>query len=363
MFVLKHLRNFHEYDTKGAGTISIPEMKAVLRTTTIGLTERELKTVLKQVDADGDGSALWLAWFMSGIACMKPVKAIVKPDCAKLQSCSPAVLECHLLYTDLFEGAAGEDGAVSLGQLQDFLQQHKMSVSEDRLTSIMKEVDDDDSGVLELDEFLMMLVKAAGIGRAAEDRLRLCRAAGGMAQEVHGRGKLSMLCLRAVVRLASAQQISWTFAPCARQGLLSFGTVIQADEFSLDGQARELASGGVPGTDVIDVIMHPQIAAAGWDCRHAKEAGFHLADLASAGASIRNMRTAGFTDVASVIALRKRGVQAWKLKLGGFTLSDLRSGGYSSAELRLAGFSSASIAALEKNRAWVYCKANPNGEE
>ena len=62
-------------------------------------------------------------------------------------------------YTDLFEGAAGEDGAISLNQLQDwdivscadrcqvatttswkeFLQQHKMAISEERLTSIMKE--------------------------------------------------------------------------------------------------------------------------------------------------------------------------------------------------------------------------------
>eukprot|EP00439_Symbiodinium_sp_Y106_P079065 s1503_g17.t2 len=92
-------------------------------------------------------------------------------------------------------------------------------------------------------------------------------------------------------------------------------------------------------------------------------AGFRLADLASAGASIRNLRTAGFTDVASVVALRKRGVQAWKLKLGGFTLSDLRSAGYSSAELRLAGFSSASLVALEKCRAWNLCKANAADEE
>eukprot|EP00913_Durusdinium_trenchii_P012535 g11770.t1 len=65
-------------------------------------------------------------------------------------------------------------------------------------------------------------------------------------------------------------------------------------------------------------------------------------------ASVKNLRNAGFTDTASVAALRKLRVEAWKMKLGGFTLSDMRNGGYSSAELRLAGFSSESIAALEK---------------
>eukprot|EP00434_Breviolum_minutum_P023735 symbB.v1.2.020934.t1/scaffold1787.1/size187711/8 len=80
----------------------------------------------------------------------------------------------------------------------------------------------------------------------------------------------------------------------------------------------------------------------------AEFAGFKIADLLAAGASVKNLRTAGFTDTASVAALRKLRVEAWKMKLGGFSLSDLRNGGYSSAELRIAGFSSESIAALEK---------------
>eukprot|EP00435_Cladocopium_sp_Y103_P001056 s3098_g1.t1 len=78
------------------------------------------------------------------------------------------------------------------------------------------------------------------------------------------------------------------------------------------------------------------------------EAGFKIADLLAAGASVKNLRTAGFNDTASVAALRKLRVEAWKMKLGGFSLSDLRNGGYSSAELRIAGFSSDSLAALEK---------------
>ncbi|CAE7600920.1 tnc-2 [Symbiodinium pilosum] len=161
MFVLKHLRNFHQYDKSGTGTISIPEMKAVLRTTTIGLTERDLKSVLKQVDADGDG-AVSFPEYLRLAQKLAEMQNKTKGKSSRIPRLylEPAALE---QYTDLFEGAAGEDGAVSLSQLQEFLQQHKMTISEERLTSIMKEVDDDDSGVLELDEFLILLIKALGI--------------------------------------------------------------------------------------------------------------------------------------------------------------------------------------------------------
>jgi len=329
MFVLKHLRNFHEYDKTGAGTISIPEMKAVLRTTTIGLTERDLKSVLKQVDADGDGSVSFPEYLRLAQKLVEMQnKTKGKSSRIPRMYLEPAALK---QYTDLFEGAAGEDGAISLNQLQEFLQQHKMAISEERLTSIMKEVDDDESGVLELDEFLILLIKALGIKRRKVGPEQ--NPASQLRQEGWALGEL--------------KKVGYDCAALREAG---FSAADLMDVCT----ARELFLGGVPV---------PELLAAGWDCRHAKDAGFRLADLASAGASIRNLRTAGFTDVASVLALRKRGVQAWKLKLGGFTLSDLRSAGYSSAELRLAGFSSASLVALEKCRAWNLCKANAADEE
>ncbi|CAJ1429976.1 unnamed protein product [Effrenium voratum] len=65
-----------------------------------------------------------------------------------------------MAYAGLFEAAAREDGAVSTAELQEFLHQHDMKVSEDRLKSLMKEMDDNESGFLELDEFLILLIRA-----------------------------------------------------------------------------------------------------------------------------------------------------------------------------------------------------------
>mmetsp|Transcript_11740 Transcript_11740/g.28095 ORF Transcript_11740/g.28095 Transcript_11740/m.28095 type:complete len:426 (+) Transcript_11740:44-1321(+) len=315
MFVLKNLRKFHEYDKNGRGTISIPDMKAVLRTTTVGLTERDLRTVLKEVDADGDGSVSFPEYLRLA---QKLEKMQNKSKAGKTSRIPRSYLEPTALkqYTDLFESAAGEEGAISFSLLQDFLQQHNMTISDERLKSIMKEVDDDESGRLELDEFLILLIKALGIKRrkVGPDHLPAAH----LRQEGWALGEL--------------RKIGYDCAALREAG---FSAADLMDVCT----ARELLLGGVPVSELL---------SAGWDCRHAREAGFRIADLAAAGATVRNMRTAGFTDVASVVALRKLRVQAWKMKLGGFTLSDLRNGGYSSAELRLAGFTSASIAALEK---------------
>ncbi|CAE7726387.1 tnc-2 [Symbiodinium microadriaticum] len=238
MFVLKHLRNFHEYDKTGAGTISIPEMKAVLRTTTIGLTERDLKSVLKQVDADGDGSVSFPEYLRLAQKLVEMQnKTKGKSSRIPRMYLEPAALK---QYTDLFEGAAGEDGAISLNQLQEFLQQHKMAISEERLTSIMKEVDDDESGVLELDEFLILLIKALGIKRRKVGPEQ--NPASQLRQEGWALGEL--------------KKVGYDCAALREAG---FSAADLMDVCT----ARELFLGGVPV---------PELLAAGWDCRHAKDA-------------------------------------------------------------------------------------------
>ncbi|CAE7845414.1 unnamed protein product [Symbiodinium necroappetens] len=243
MFVLKHLRNFHEYDKTGAGTISIPEMKAVLRTTTIGLTERDLKSVLKQVDADGDGSVSFSEYLRLAQKLVEMQnKTKGKSSRIPRMYLEPAALK---QYTDLFEGAAGEDGAISLNQLQEFLQQHKMAISEERLTSIMKEVDDDESGVLELDEFLILLIKALGIKRRKVGPEQ--NPASQLRQEGWALGEL--------------KKVGYDCAALREAG---FSAADLMDVCT----ARELFLGGVPV---------PELLAAGWDCRHAKDLSMALA--------------------------------------------------------------------------------------
>merc|ERR1712039_1022420 len=65
----------------------------------------------------------------------------------------------------------------------------------------------------------------------------------------------------------------------------------------------------------------------------------------NAGCSMLKIRSSGWSDSHSAIALRKLGIDASKMKLGGWALSELGKAGYSTAELRNAGFSAPALAA------------------
>lgn len=314
MFILKNLRNFLEYDVNGDGVISYQEMKAILKQSTVNFTERDLRTVLKQADRDGDGSVC----FDEYLELAQKLSEIQNKTKVKSSRIARAYLDPILFaqYVAVFESAAGDDGTVDLAELQELMQKHNLKVNEDRLKNVMKEFDENDSGSLELDEFLILLVKGLGVKKRKVGPEHC------PASQLREEGWVIGELKRANYDCASLREAGFTPAQ-----LMDVCT------------ARELLSGGVPAR---------QLLAAGWDCKGAREAGFKIADLLAAGASVKNLRTAGFTDTASVAALRKLRVEAWKMKLGGFSLSDLRNGGYSSAELRIAGFSSDSLAALEK---------------
>lgn len=313
MFIQKHLRNFLEYDVNGDGVISLQEMKAVLKQSTVGSTERDLRAVLKEVDENEDGSVCFREYLrLAQNLSEKENKTKVKSSRITRAYFDPVQFAQN---AQLFQDVADKDGRVNPANLQEFLQQKEIKFSEDRLKTVMKELEEAENG-LELDEFMLLLVKALGAKRrkvgpehCPASQLREEGWAIGELKKVH-------------YDCAALREAGFTPAQ-----LMDVCT------------AKELLQGGVP--------VH-QLLSAGWDCRLAREAGFKIADLVAAGASVKNLRNAGFTDTASVAALRKLRVEAWKMKLGGFTLSDMRNGGYSSAELRLAGFSSESIAALEK---------------
>lgn len=70
--------------------------------------------------------------------------------------------------------------------------------------------------------------------------------------------------------------------------------------------------------------------------------------MVKAGATVRQIREAGFDGFESAATLRKHGVVASKMKQGGWPLSELKQAGYSATELRLAGFSTTAVGAVQQ---------------
>eukprot|EP00913_Durusdinium_trenchii_P015032 g14097.t1 len=155
MFIQKHLRNFLEYDVNGDGVISLQEMKAVLKQSTVGSTERDLRAVLKEVDENEDGSVCFREYLrLAQNLSEKENKTKVKSSRITRAYFDPVQFAQN---AQLFQDVADKDG-------REFLQQKEIKFSEDRLKTVMKELEEAENG-LELDEFMLLLVKALGAKR------------------------------------------------------------------------------------------------------------------------------------------------------------------------------------------------------
>jgi len=311
---LKHIRGFREYDTDCSGEISVSELQEAMTKAGHIIPDKEFKQFAEEVDVNKDG----LVSFPEYMDLARKLKEQQTKSKGKSTRIPRAYIEPdnYAQYTALFHQAAGDDGAVTCSELQDFFVKNGMKIPTDRLQAIMTEVDDDGSGMLELDEFMVLLIKALGLKRrkVGPDH---CSA-------------------------SQLKEEGWAIGELRKTGY-SCASLIEVDypmaSLMHVFNARELLAGGA---SVKELVEH------GWDCANAREAGFRIEDLVHAGASVRKIRNAGFNDMTSVTALRKLDVDALRMKHGGFSLNELRFAGYSTADLRLAGFSNAGLQALEK---------------
>eukprot|EP00930_Biecheleria_cincta_P083900 TRINITY_DN73405_c0_g1_i1.p1 TRINITY_DN73405_c0_g1~~TRINITY_DN73405_c0_g1_i1.p1 ORF type:complete len:419 (-),score=97.24 TRINITY_DN73405_c0_g1_i1:8-1264(-) len=314
MFALKHLKGFREIDLDNDGTVTASEMKAILAKAGLAISDRDCKRYMEEIDVSRDGTVS----FQEYLEFAKRLIDIQNKSKGKGTRIPRSYLDppSYLKFEALFTEAAGGDGHVSVSELQEFFASKDVHIPAERLQAIVQEVDEDKSGELELDEFLVLLIKAQGLKRrrVGPDQC----AAAQLREEGWALGEL--------------KKVGYSCAALRQAG---FSLLELMDVCS----AKEFLENGIPLKELVN---------AGWDCTNAKEAGFKIMDLVNGGATVRKIRNAGFTDIASVVVLRKLNVEALRMKQGGFSLSELRTAGYSTAELRLAGFSSVSMAALEK---------------
>eukprot|EP00747_Dinoflagellata_sp_TGD_P166249 gnl/TRDRNA2_/TRDRNA2_188752_c0_seq1.p1 gnl/TRDRNA2_/TRDRNA2_188752_c0~~gnl/TRDRNA2_/TRDRNA2_188752_c0_seq1.p1 ORF type:complete len:347 (+),score=89.69 gnl/TRDRNA2_/TRDRNA2_188752_c0_seq1:22-1062(+) len=219
-------------------------------------------------------------------------------------------------YSNLFRKHAQEDEQLDVQELKDFFSKYNMNITPERLQQVMAEVDDDNSGQLDVHEFLILIIKAVGIKKRKI-----------------GPGMCPLSLLR---------DEGWQLADMRRLGY-ECKDFVDANYQLLDLMevfgAPDLRKGGFTVQELVD---------AGWDGTRGKEAGFTVESLVQAKCPSRKIRDAGFDDVQSAVALRQLGVSAHEMRQGGWPLSMLRMAGYSFTDLRCAGFSAASVTSVQR---------------
>lgn len=310
---LRYLKIFRQFDVAGVGSLPPEDLQPLLEASGVNLNVSDFRKFLAEVDTDGNQEISFLEF----CELAKKLPGFHARSKARIVRLPRAYLtaEQYDHYADVFRDSAGEDGQMETAELAQFFANNNINVSPERLTGIMAEVDDDQSGTLGETEFLVMLVKAMALKKR-----RI------------GPGQCSVDMLR---------NEGWTLVELKRMGfeckdLMESGYGIE--ELMCVFSAAEFCRAGVSCKDLV---------AAGWDCANGRESGYQLKDFVDANCSVQKIREAGFDSAQSAIDLQRLGVHATKMKSGEWPLSELILAGYSSTDLRIAGYSTSAISAVQ----------------
>lgn len=315
----RYLQVFGEVGTADGATLPRSSLGTALEKAGIPFDMRELQKSLTEVYAEGK-ETINFAEFCRVAALMRVSQAKIDATGSRTQV---RTIRQYLTpescdqYSAMFRERAGEAGRLSIDELDIFFKEKKVNVPFEHVQVIMQEMDYDHSGFLDEGEFTMLLIKASGIKKRKV-----------------GPGMCALTTLK---------QEGWSFHELREVGY-------DLKDFLEAGHTLAEVLNVFPVSTFTRAGMSlAELLAAGWDLAGARQAGLAPDELLKAGCSIRTIRTAGWNDLASAVMLRtQQRIDARRMKLAGWSLSDLKAAGYSTASLHEAGFSAEVLTALQR---------------
>lgn len=311
-------------DVSGDGTISKDELFTIFDKGGFKFSRAEFKKLYNEIDTDKSGSIGFEEFCKMAFeltSSYQDAKNTKKETAGIAQGIATPRLFLNPdqfdQYRKVFEERAGDDMKLDVTELDEFFKSCNMTISPEKLKAIMDEVDEDQSGYLDEDEFMVLLIKAM--------RLKRRKIGPGMCP------------------MKKLLEEGWSLQDLRKLGYevnhFIDAKIMCAELLSLFS-IGELRKGGVPVQELL---------GAGWDGSGGKMAGFGLQDLVTVSCPITKIRTAGYNDLEAAVGLRKLGIDAKGMKHGGFSLSELKMSGFSTADLRLAGFSTTALQAMQQS--------------
>lgn len=324
---IKCINAFREFDHTGGGSIAQTDLLAALQKAGLQVSVRELRRHLVESGGEVSTEVSYAEFARLHKHVGSVVNAAVKATTALRASFSAKntvklnracfSAQQYASYEADFLELSGGAAFIGVEQLKAYALKAEAGLTMAKLQQLVAEVDDDSSGALDFSEFLGILIKALNLKR----------------QKVGPGSGVSLRDLLAE---------GWSLGELRKVGY-ECTDFLQAGyahaELSEYFNASELRRAGASARCLVE---------AGWDCHGARQGGIALAELLSCGVSIRKLRSVGWSDRGSAIALRKLGVSAADMRQGGFSLGDLRAAGYSLADLRTAGLSCRAMTSMQK---------------
>merc|ERR1712037_19277 len=135
-------RTFEQFDSDKSGSISVETLNTILKMMGMHVSSGALDEIVQEIDEDGSGS-LEFPEFIQLAA-----KFLIEEDEEQMRW---ELREAFRIYDK--QG----NGYITTGVLKEILREIDSTLSEDNLEEIVDEVDDDDSGTVDFDEFMAMM--------------------------------------------------------------------------------------------------------------------------------------------------------------------------------------------------------------
>eukprot|EP01065_Artemidia_motanka_P027447 TRINITY_DN32650_c0_g1_i1.p1 TRINITY_DN32650_c0_g1~~TRINITY_DN32650_c0_g1_i1.p1 ORF type:complete len:282 (+),score=95.94 TRINITY_DN32650_c0_g1_i1:79-846(+) len=166
---------FQSFDTDKSGKIDFLEFKILARKLGVEMTDEELKKSIEAVDQDGnleldfDEFLIWLqSAQQEGSDPFSILKVKIKAQGKK--SLTNGQIEGLRECFNHFDKDGS--GSIDVSELREVFRAFGQEMTEAELDNMMKDVDDDGSGEIEFEEFLMLMVNTFGEIASTEREVR-----------------------------------------------------------------------------------------------------------------------------------------------------------------------------------------------
>lgn len=338
---------FRKYDRNGDGHICVDELSELLSSCGCSTKRAQIDALLAEVDHDASGE-LEFEEFL--VLVIKAQNARPRADLINYRDwCDEPILR---KITETFRKYdCSGDGAIDKAELtRVFKESLGLKLQPSQVEEACQEVDKDQSGQIEFDEFASMWVVLSRKRKPINPREYLTAQELGANLEMFrafdksGDGKIDVDELDALFRRVGVVLRPDRLKAAVRQFDSDGSGEIDFEEFSaMLIQLRGLKRRRKLTTTTCSV---PQLQQEGFSVREMKRVGFDARALRQAGLLAKDLLQ---ENLFSPLDLRRAGFDAVELRRGGAASSALRYCGFSTAELRNAGFSPQVCSAANRN--------------
>jgi Ca2+-binding EF-hand superfamily protein len=245
---------------------------------------------------------------------------------------------------------ADVDGGGSLGveEIAVMIKRVGITLTKDQLLEIVREVDKDNSGEIEFDEYCNMMVKLTGVRKRINAREYIDKSdidqyrASFNLFDTSGDGTISSKELDRLLRkMEIVLRVDQVEALLTKYDADASGEIDFTEFLSMMVDLKKLRRVRKINPDTFSV---KQLMEMGFSAQEVKQSGFSPQLMRQEGWPVREMAKA-----FKPLELRHAGYSASDLRAGGLGPASLKRIGYSATDLRNAGFSTPSMKSMNKH--------------